>query len=536
MISSDAVDRYSSRRSTVYGTGGVVATSQPLAAEAGLQRLREGGNAFDAAVTTAAVLSVVEPFSTGVGGDVFALYRTADNEVGGMRSCGRAPVDTDLATLREQFGSDEPTIPEFGAHSVTAPGTALGWEETINELGNQSFSKALQPAIKYANEGFPVTEVIAGQWADAAENLRGENAKETFLFDGQPPRAGELVQLSELGTTLERLASDGSDAVYDGSIGEAIIEEVSNRGGTMSQEDLDNVAVEWIDPISTTYNGVEVYELPPNNQGLIALEALNIAETLNAGSYPFMSDAGVHRYVEALKLAYHDGHHYITDPDQKEIPALSSKDYAPTRADVVTETAMQDVEIGMPGTDASADSDTVLLTVADGEGNVVSYINSIFQLFGSGVVAGDTGIALQNRGSAFSLNPDHPNRFEPGKKPFHTLIPGLIRFQEDDWAAFGVMGGFMQPQGHLQVISALVDHDQTLQQALDAPRWYYRDTGELSVESRLDDVLQTSLVRREHDVDIDLPDYFGGGQIARNADGILSAATDPRKDGSAVSF
>jgi len=532
----NAIDSYDSRRSTVYGTGGVVATSQPLAAEAGLHQLRDGGNAFDAAVTTAAVLSVVEPFSTGIGGDVFALYRTADGKVGGMRSCGRAPVDTDLLSLREQFCGEDPTIPEFGPHSVTAPGTALGWEATIDRFGTRSFDEVLQPAIEYARDGFPVTEVIASQWATGAKNFRGENARDQFLIDGHSPEAGELMELSELAETLELLGEDGSDAVMDGPVGEAIIEEVSSRGGTMSQADLDNIEVEWLEPISTTYNGAEVYELPPNNQGLIALEALNIAEELDAGSHPYLSASGVHRYVEALKVAYRDGHHYITDPSREDVPALASKGYASTRADTITETAREDVEIGRPGTDASADSDTVLLTVADGEGNVVSYINSLFQLFGSGIVAGDTGVVLQNRGSSFSLNPDHPNRFEPGKKPFHTLIPGLVRFDEDDWAAFGVMGGFMQPQGHLQVLSALIDHDLTLQQAMDAPRWYYRETGRLSVESRLDDVLQTRLARRGHDVDIDIPDLFGGGQIARNADGVLSAATDPRKDGAAVSF
>jgi len=536
MDGTDPVDSYESRRSTVYGTGGVVATSQPLAAEAGLQRLREGGNAFDAAVTTAAVLSVVEPHSTGVGGDVFALYRTASGEVGGMRSCGRAPVGTDLESLRKQFEGDEPTIPDRGAHAVTAPGTALGWEATIEEFGEQSVEAALAPAVEYATDGFPVTEVIASQWASAAENLRGENAREAFLVDGRAPRTGELMCLPALGETLDRIATDGADAVYDGPIGDAIVEAVTGRGGTMSQADLDNVDVEWLDPVSTTYGGAEVYELPPNNQGLIALEALNIAEELGAGEYPYMSDAGVHRYVEALKLAFHDGHHYITDPGHEDVPPLASKEYAATRARDVGETAIDDAGIGMPGTDASADSDTVLLTVADSEGNVVSYINSIFKWFGSGVVAGDTGVVLQNRGSAFSLDPDHPNRFAPGKKPFHTLIPGLVRFDENDWAAFGVMGGFMQPQGHLQVLSAILDHDLTLQQAMDAPRWYYRDTGELSVESRLDDTLQTRLARRGHDVDIDLPDYFGGGQIARNADGVLSAATDPRKDGTAVSF
>ncbi|MFB6195435.1 MAG: gamma-glutamyltransferase family protein, partial [Haloplanus sp.] len=275
-------------------------------------------------------------------------------------------------------------------------------------------------------------------------------------------------------------------------------------------------------------------ELPPNNQGLIALEALNIAEKLDAGSYAYDSAERVHYFAEALKRAFHDGHRFITDPEFEDVPALGSKSYAAERAATVGEHASS-VSVGGPGA-PSEDGDTVLLTVADEAGNVVSLINSIFGHFGSGVVVPGTGITLQNRGSSFSLDPDHPNRLEPGKRPFHTLIPGLAEFGVGDWAAFGVMGGYMQPQGHLQVLANLLDYDMPLQAALDAPRWRYRADGSLAVEDRFPEGLLPKLVRRGHDVVIQPPSAFGGGQITRLADGVISGATEPRKDGIAAGF
>ena len=535
------LDRFTSRRSTVYAPRGVVATSQPLAAEAGVAALREGGNAFDAAVATAAALNVVEPTSTGLGGDVFAAYRTADGEVGGMRSCGGAPGGATRDRMREAVAEAEgvdpadATMPQTGAHAVTVPGTARGWERTVEEFGERTLADALEPAITYATEGYPVTEVVSAQWRHAEALFEDENAREAFLFGGAAPDPGQTVRLPELGESLRAVAEEGADAVYEGYIGEQMVEEVRGHGGFLSTDDLAAFEPEFVDLVTTTYNGTEVFELPPNNQGLIALEALNIAAELDAGDHPLDSPERVHYFAEALKLAFHDGHRYITDPEYEEIPPLASKSYARERAAEVGEMANPDVTVGVPDAHAE-DSDTVLLTVADAEGNVVSYINSRFAGFGSGLVAGDTGIALQNRGASFSLDPDHPNRLEPGKRPFHTLIPGLARFGDDDWAAFGTMGGYMQPQGHVQVISNLVDYGLPLQAALDRPRWRYREDGTLAIEERTGDSIGTKLSRRGHDVRVLDPGAFGGAQIARNDGGTLSAATEPRKDGNATGY
>ena len=548
------LDRFDSRRSTVYGQRGVVATSQPLASEAGIEMLREGGNAFDAAVATAAALNVVEPTSTGLGGDVFALYRTADGEVGAMRACGGAPADATIenveAALQEADDSssyypddggyavddtESAGMPFYGPHAVTVPGTARGWEATVEELGRLTLADALGPAIEYATEGYPVSEVIASHWTGAEALFTDDHAREAFLFDGEAPSVGQEVTLPRLGRSMERIAEEGADVVYEGAIGEAIADEIQSAGGFMTVDDLADFEVEWPEPVSTTYNGAEVYELPPNNQGLIALEGLNIAAELGAGEHPYDSAERVHYFAEALKLAFHDGHRYITDPEYETHPPLASSDWAARRATEVGPEANHDVSFGVPNANAE-DADTVLLTVADDEGNVVSYINSRFAGFGSGLVAGETGIALQNRGASFSLDPDHPNSLEPGKRPFHTLIPGLARFGENDWAAFGVMGGYMQPQGHVQMISNIVDYGMPLQRALDEARWRYRESGELAVESHFDDEVTAKLVRKNHDVRTLSPVQFGGAQIARNDNGVLSAATEPRKDGNAQGY
>ena len=541
------LDRFDSRRSTVYAPEGVVATSQPLAAQAGVEILRDGGNAFDAAVATAAALNVVEPTSTGLGGDVFACYRTADGDVGGMRACGGAPQGATRERVREaisedtetQYGSDRTrsgvTMPDFGPHTVTVPGTARGWEATVQELGRRTLGDVLEPAIQYALEGYPVTEVIASHWESAEELFDDDHAREAYLADDEAPTVGQEMRLPDLGRTMERIAAVGADAVYEGEIGKAIAKEVQSKGGFLTVEDLAEFEVEWLDPISTSYGGCEIFELGANNQGQIALEALNIAEEIGAGDHPYDSSERVHAFVEATKLAFHDGHHYITDPEYEDVPPLHSKAYARERAEEIGDEPLTDIEVGTP--DASGeDADTVLLCVADSEGNVVSYINSRFAGFGSGLVAGETGIALQNRGASFSLSTDDPNRLEPGKRPFHTLVPALARFDADAWLAFGVMGGYMQPQGHVQVISNIVDYGMPLQAALDAPRWRYRTDGTLGIEERLPTGVAPKLARRGHDVRVLPPVMFGGAQAVRNDGAVLSGATEPRKDGQVAGF
>jgi gamma-glutamyltranspeptidase/glutathione hydrolase len=534
------IDSFGSRRSTVYGTRGVVATSQPLAAEAGLETLRDGGNAFDAAVATAAALNVVEPTSTGLGGDVFALYRTADGAVGAMRACGGAPADATVEAVREavadERGAADATMPETGPYTVTVPGTARGWEATVDRYGRRSLSELLAPAVRYATEGFPVTEVVAAQWRHAEGLFTDDRAREAFLFDGEAPAVGQEVRLPALGRTLETVAEAGADAVYEGSIGAAIADEVQSKGGFLTVEDLSAFEVEWPDPVSTTYGGVEVFELPPNNQGMLPLEALNLASEVGAGEYDYRSAERVHHFAEAMKLAFHDGHHHVTDPEYEDVPDLHSTAFAAERAERIGETAIDDVAVGAPNAGGAEDTDTVLLCVADDAGNVVSYINSRFAGFGSGLVAGDTGIALQNRGASFSLDPADPNHVAPGKRPFHTLIPAVARLGDDDWAAFGTMGGYMQPQGHVQVLSNLVDYDMPLQAALNAPRWRYREDGTLAVEERLHGGVATKLARRGHDVRVEPPTEFGGAQIVRDDGGTLSGATEPRKDGQVAGY
>ncbi|WP_247728687.1 gamma-glutamyltransferase family protein [Halovivax limisalsi] len=551
------LDRFTSRRSTVRANRGLVATSQPLAAEAGIEILRDGGNAFDAAVATAAALNVVEPTSTGLGGDVFALYRTADGEVGAIRSCGGAPADATIDAVRDGLERADPDerssyypanrgyavdaaadpdsleMPFLGPHAVTVPGTARGWEATVRKLGRLTLADVLQPAIEYATEGYPVSEVVSAYWRSAESLFTDEHAREAYLFDGEAPDPGQTVALDRLGASLEAIAERGADVVYEGEIAEAIADEVQSKGGHLAVEDLASFQPEFLEPISTTYNGAEVFELPPNNQGLIALEALNIAEEIGAGEHPYESADRVHAFAEATKLAFVDGHHYVTDPDYEEIPPLGSKSYARERAREIGEAPIADPAIGVPNANAE-DADTVLLTVGDEAGNLVSFINSRFAGFGSGLVAGETGIALQNRGASFSLDPNHPNSLEPGKRPFHTLVPAMAKFDEDDWAAFGVMGGYMQPQGHVQVLSNVIDYGMGLQEALDAPRWRVREDGSLGVEERLPNA--AALARRGHDVRVLPPVQFGGAQLVRRADGSLAGASEPRKDGQAQGY
>jgi gamma-glutamyltranspeptidase/glutathione hydrolase len=540
------LDRFESRRPTVYAPEGIVATSQPLAAEAGRELLRDGGNAFDAAVATAAALNVVEPTSTGLGGDVFACYRTADGDVGAMRAAGHAPEGATRERVREAVadGDDsvdpaEAEMPVHGPHAVTVPGTARGWEATVQEYGRRTLADALQPAIRYATDGYPVTEVVAAQWEHGEDLFTDDHAREAYLFGGHSPSVGQTVRLPALGETMERIAEEGADVVYEGDIAEAIAEEVQAKGGFMTVDDLAGFEVEWPEPLSTTYNGVEVFELGPHNQGQVALEALNIAEETGAGDHPYDTPERVHAFAEALKVAFHDGHHYITDPDYEDVMALHEKSYARERAALVGEEALTDVDVGTPGA-VGEDADTVLLTVADSEGNVVSYINSRYMGFGSGLVAGETGIALQNRGASFSLNPEDPNRLEPGKRPFHTLVPGLAHFGADagcaDWAAFGVMGGYMQPQGHLQTLANIIDYDMPVQAALDAPRWRYREDGALAIEDRFPRGVAPKLARKGHEVRVEPPLQFGGAQLARYDEGNLSGATEPRKDGQVAPY
>jgi len=529
---------FESRRSAVMARHGMAATSHPLAAQAGVRALERGGTAADAAVATAAVLNVVEPHMTGIGGDMFALTHF-DGDVAALNGSGGAPAAADLATYRERTDATEggdPVVPADGGLPVTVPGALDGWARLLDRYGALTLADALEPAIAYASDGVPVTEFVSRQWANAAPRIgRFEDTAELFLPDGRPPTPGETFRNPALAETFEAIAADGGDVLYGGEVGEAVVGTVRDHGGTLALADLEDHAGEWTEPVSTTYRGVEVLEHPPNGQGTVALEALNVAERFDLPADPRDPDR-LHHLVEAVKLAFADGYEYIGDPAHVDVPldTMLSKAYAESRAGEIGHRA------GSYAPKAgSGGHDTVYLTAVDGDGNAVSFINSVYMGFGSGLTA--RGFALQNRGHSFSLDPEHANALAPGKRPFHTIIPAMLREDGAFRASWGVMGGSMQPQGHLQVVCNLVDAGLNPQAALDAPRFRWLDGRRVALETnRIPESVVTNLRGRGHRV---VPEdeffadggHFGGGQVIyRRADGTFVGGSDPRRDGQAV--
>ncbi|MFQ5854349.1 MAG: gamma-glutamyltransferase [Anaerolineae bacterium] len=532
-------DLYPSRRSTVMARNGMVATSQPLAAQAGLQVLIDGGNAFDAAVTTAAVLNVVEPMSTGIGGDCFALLYLADTgEVKALNGSGRAPTALTLAVFQDQ-GLDR--VPLIGMLPVTVPGTVDGWATLLNRYGTLSLADALAPAIRYAEEGFPVTELIARAWDHLTPKMRATpEAAAHYLVDGErAPRPGEIFRLPALAQTFRRISISGLDAFYCGDIAQAIVDFSERSGGFLTVEDFQGHTSTWVEPISVDYRGYRVYECPPNGQGLAALLALNIAKGFDLSGMAPDSTEYLHIVIEAMRLGFADAFTYVADPEHADIPldSLLSEAYAAERRGMIeSNQARAEVQAGQP-----AGEDTVYLTVVDGDGNACSFINSLYYGFGSGMVAGDTGICLQNRGACFVLDPEHRNCWTPGKRPYHTIIPSIITRDGALFASYGVMGGFMQPQGHLQVVSHLLDHGMSPQHALDAPRFrVLEDLQRVLLERGVPLRALSDLARMGHRVvpPAESDAGFGGGQIIMidQANGAMFGGSDPRKDGCAVGF
>ncbi|MEE6209829.1 gamma-glutamyltransferase [Salarchaeum sp. III] len=531
---------FESRRSAVHARNGMVATSHPVAAQAGLSVLQDGGNAADAAVATAAVLNVVEPNMTGIGGDVFALTQF-DDEYEALNASGPAPADADIETYRERTdATDEngdPTMPEDGGLPVTVPGALAGWDALAERYGTRSLDALLEPAIEYAREGVPVSEFVARQFANAAPRIREyDETADTFLDEnGDPYETGDTLRNPAFADTLERIQSAGIDTLYGGSLGEQVVETVRERGGELALSDLDSYTPEWTDPISTEYGDLEVLEHPPNGQGTVALEALNVASEFDLPDEPTNPDR-LHHLIEAVKVAFADGYEHITDPDAYDVPleTMLSDAYAAERAGEIGHRA------SVREAKAGDHADTVYLTVVDGDGNAVSFINSIYMNFGSALTVG--GFALQNRGHSFSLDPDHANSLESGKRPFHTIIPAMLREDGEFRASWGVMGGSMQPQGHLQVVANL-DASMNPQTALDAPRFRWLENNRVALETnRIPEAVVTDLEGRGHRV-IDEDEFFdagghwGGGQVIwRDDDGTLVGGSDPRKDGQAVGF
>jgi gamma-glutamyltranspeptidase/glutathione hydrolase len=531
---------FNSRRSTVHATNGMVATSQPLAAMAGLRILMAGGNAVDAAVATAATLNVVEPMSTGVGGDLFALIWTAaDKGVTALNGSGRAPAAASIDDLRAK---GHRRMPAFGPLSISVPGTVHGWETILAGQGTMTLAEVLEPAIRYAEHGFPVSDIIAFQWQQQEGKLAALPSGQELLHNGRAPREGELMLMPDLAKTLRSVAEGGSQAFYRGPIATAIADFVQERGGWLTEDDLAEHHSDWDEAIKTDYRGVTCWECPPNGQGIIALEALNIAEGFDIAAMGPQSADRYHYLAEATRLGFADAFEYLADPRSVEVPtaAWASKAYAAERRQLIDpQRAMMTAPYGkmVPG------SDTVYISVIDGDGNACSFINSVFANFGSGLVVPGTGIVMHNRASLFQVNPEHPNSLAGRKRPFHTIIPAMATRDGELWLSYGVMGGFMQPQGHLQVISNMVDFDMDSQTALDALRFQVVGD-ELWLEGDVDNYVVEELHRRGHRVNVMHGPQrggaggMGGGQIiSRNPEtGVLSGGSEPRKDGAAVGW
>lgn len=530
---------FQSRRSMVTARRGMVASSNPLASQAGLDILRQGGNAADAAIATAAMLNVTEPASTGIGGDCFALFFDAKTkQMTALNGSGRAPTALSPDDLKGQA-----VIPDRSPHAATVPGAAMGWHDLLKRHGTMTLKDVLKDAIFYAREGYPVHPVFGAAWAASETFLRNSTNTEDYLPGGSAPQVGQIMKLSGLARTFEMVAEGGPEAFYTGPIADAIVSTLQSLGGKMTHEDLKNHTSTWGEPISTNYRGVIVCEHPPNGQGLAALIAMNIASGYDLASLPWDSPERLHLMVEAMRLAFADARQYIADPEKVRVPVseLLSMDYAAQRRALIsTNKAMQPPAYGKP----LPGSDTVYFSVVDGEGNACSFINSLYMGWGTGIVAKGTGVFLQNRGANFSLSSDHPNVLAGGKRPYHTIIPGMALKDGELYASFGVMGGFMQPQGHFQVISAMVDDDLNPQEALNRPRFCLEEgTGDsvLALEDGLPVSTMARLAELGHQVrpvSGRARGLFGDGQIIRRdpVTGVLFGGSDPRKDGQTAAF
>lgn len=526
---------YTSRRTPLLATNGVVATSHPLAAQAGLRMLHAGGNAIDAAVATAITLTLVEPTSNGIGGDAFALIWDG-TRLHGLNGSGRAPAAL-TPDMVHDAGHDTPG--PHGWLSVTVPGAPSAWHELHARFGKLPFEQLCQPALEYAEQGHAVAPMVARNWAIAVAMAHQRTAPmyrgflPTFAPNGAAPTAGSIYASPDHARTYRILAQQGVQAFYRGEIAEAILAFSRETGGYFSAEDLATHTATWVEPISIDYRGCQVWEIPPNGQGLAALIALGLIEGFDLATHPRDTAATYHTQIEAMKLAFADAHRYIADPAFAEVPVagLLHPDYLAQRRSLIMEHARH-AETGTPPRGG-----TVLLCTADRDGNMVSMIQSNFWGFGSGVVVPEWGIAMHNRGFGFSMDPSHPNVLAPGKRPYHTIIPGFVTRNGQAVGPFGVMGGPMQPQGHMQVISNMLDYGMHVQAALDAPRWRVGD-GNVYLEPETPRFIMHELEARGHRLVIETEPYgFGRGQIIQQLEtGAYIAGSEPRCDGAAVGW
>jgi gamma-glutamyltranspeptidase/glutathione hydrolase len=519
-------------RSMVVSTRGVVASEHPLASQAGAMVLAQGGHAVDAAIAANAVMGVVCPMMCGVGGDLFAIVSEHDGTMHGVNASGWAPAQLTPSFLEREGAG---TMPQSGIHSITVPGAVAGWSLLLERFGRTSLARVLEPAIAIADEGFPVSEITSEEWHNQSAFLRSDpEATKVFLPDGRPLALGAIFRNADLARTYRQMAAGGSDAFYRGEVARRLVSGLERRGSTLAAADLADFRAQWAEPISTTYRGWEVFELPPNGAGIAALMMLNMLEC--AGN-------ALHTMIEAKKLAYADMLRHVADPAFSDVPvaAMLNKEYARERAAMIDPQKAQ-VRVG-PGSPklacslASEGGDTTYLSVVDRDGNMVSLIQSNFASFGSGIVAEGTGFPLQNRGALFTLDRAHPNVLAPRKRPLHTIIPAFMT-NSDTRIAFGIMGGWNQSQAHAQFVSNVVDRSMNIQAALEAARFTKLsfEGNDVAIERRIPVDVQCDLTARGHELEVegDYCSLMGGGQAVMRRDGINYGASDPRKDGSAI--
>ena len=530
-------------RSEVLASNGMAATSHPLATQTAISVLKNGGNAIDAAIAANAVLGLVEPTGCGVGGDLFAIVWSADDKrLYGLNSSGPAPTKISIKEITNK-GLD--AIPPYGPLPVTVPGAVAGWVELHKKFGLMDFNLLFKNAIEYAEKGFPVTEVVAYYLKLSSENfINYPNFKKTWMPDGKIPSKGEIFKNPNLASTYKKIASSYGEDFYKGTIANEIVNFINNQGGYFSLEDLSDFKPEWIDPVSTNYRGYDVWELPPNGQGIAALQMLNILENYNIKDLGFGSAEYIHLFTEAKKIAYEDRALYYADPNFSDIPlkTLISKEYAKERSQLINlKKSSKSYNAGL-----LEEGDTIYLTVADKYGNMVSLIQSNYRGMGSGMVPNDLGFMLQDRGEMFSLDPNHMNSLIGGKRPFHTIIPAFITKNNIPLVSFGLMGGAMQPQGHAQIVINLIDFKMNLQEAGDAPRIRHAgssqptgekmiDGGYLSLEKGISEVEISKLKKLGHKFQYDLGG-FGGYQAIMLKDNVYIGASESRKDGHASGY
>ena len=525
--------KYASRRRVVHAKRGMVCTSQPLASQAGLTILQQGGNAIDAAIATAICQTIVEPTNNGLGSDCFALVWT-DGKLHGLNGSGYAPQRLTPEAVAASGATEK--MPLRGWEAVTVPGAPSAWAELHKRFGRLPFAKLFEPAIYYAEQGYPVSPIVARFWQEGIDALTPYKNNPAIApwfatFDvhgnGVAPKTGELVTLPDHAKTLRILADSYCESYYRGELAQKLVEFSDKTGGYLSLEDLADYRAEWVEPVHINYHGYDVWEMPPNGHGITALMALNILKDMEIGA----KDTGdtFHKQIEAMKLAFADGMHYIADPRymQTRVEELLSDAYAAQRRALIGETALEPTH-GKPFCGG-----TVYLCTADGEGNMVSFIQSNYKDFGSGIVLPGYGINLNDRGAGFSLNPELDDYLAPRKKPYHTIIPGFLTHEGEAVGPFGVMGAYMQPQGHVQVIMNTVDWLLNPQSALDAPRWQWIAGKEIWLESSVAPEIVEDLRRRGHEVRVLEDDTtFGRGEIIwRDSNGVLAGATEPRADG-----